>query len=142
MGVKRATKIREEINKLTLHSKSNADTFGEVFTGFDIIEEHISNIDKKLFSDPNSTFLDPCAGLGSYPLVLIENLMEGLKEWEPNSEKRYKHIVEKQIFMVEIQKESCDIIQSLFNPKGKYKLNLYFGSFQDYYKEMTSQTTQ
>ena len=27
--------------------------------------------------------------------------------------------------MIEIQKESCEIIERLFNPIGKYKLNLY-----------------
>ncbi len=38
----------------------------------------------------------------------------------------------KKIFMVELQKESCDIIEKLFNPKGKYKLNLYNQSFLDF----------
>lgn len=58
--------------------------------------------------------------------------MEGLEEWEPNPAKRYKHIVENQIFMVEIQKESCEIIEKLFNPRGKYKLNLYNQNFLDF----------
>jgi len=58
--------------------------------------------------------------------------MNGLKDWEANPEKRWKHILENQIFMVEIQKESCDIIEKLFNPKGKYKLNLYNQSFLDF----------
>lgn len=47
------------------------------------------------------------------------------EDWEPDPEKRWKHILENQIFMVEIQKESCEIIERLFNPYGKYKLNLY-----------------
>lgn len=34
--------------------------------------------------------------------------------------------------MVEIQKESCEIIERLFNPYGKYKLNLYNQSFLDF----------
>jgi hypothetical protein len=58
--------------------------------------------------------------------------MEGLKEWESDPEKRYKHIVENQIWMVEIQKGSCDIIERLLNPKGEYKLNLYNQSFLDF----------
>ncbi|MFA5586385.1 MAG: hypothetical protein WDA02_07570 [Saccharofermentanales bacterium] len=132
MAIKGIKKIKDEINKLSKYRKEHADTFGEVFTDFYLVDEHVSNIDPELFKDPTSTFLDPCAGFGQYPIILIEKLMDGLKEWEPNPEKRYKHIVENQIFMIELQKESCDIIERLFNPKGKYKLNLYNMSFFDF----------
>lgn len=124
--------IKEEINKLTKYRKEHADTFGEVFTDFYLIEEHVSNIDPELFKDPTSTFLDPCAGFGSYSIILIEKLMNGLEQWEPNPSKRYRHIIENQIFMVEIQKESCEIIEKLFNPTGKYTLNLYNQNFLDF----------
>lgn len=133
--IKGIEKIKEEINKLTKYRKEHADTFGEVFTDFYLIEEHVSNIDTELFKDPTSTFLDPCAGFGSYSIILIEKLMEGLKDWEPNPEKRWKHILENQIFMVELQKESCEIIERLLNPSGKYKLNLYNQSFLDFNRE-------
>ncbi len=132
MSIKGIQNIKNEIKKLTKYRKEHADTFGEVFTDFYLIDEHISNIDSELFTDPNSTFLDPCAGFGSYSIILIEKLMDGLMDWEPNPEKRWKHIIENQIFMVEIQKESCEIIQRLFNPNNKYKLNLYNMSFLDF----------
>lgn len=48
--------IKEEINKLTKYRKEHADTFGEVFTDFYLIEGHVSNIDPNLFKDPTSTF--------------------------------------------------------------------------------------
>lgn len=132
MAVKGIEKIKSEINNLIKYRKAYADTFGEVFTEFYLIEEHVSNIDPDVFKDPTSTFLDPCAGFGQYPIILIEKLMNGLKDWEPNAEKRYKHIIENQITMIELQKDSCDIIQKLFNPKGKYKLRLYNMSFLDF----------
>lgn len=128
-------KIKKEINNLTKYRKEHADNYGEVFTPFSIIEEHVSNIDTELFKNPSSTFLDPCAGFGQYSIILIEKLMEGLKDWEPNPKKRWKHIIENQIFMIEIQKESCEIIEKLFNRTGKYKLNLYNQSFFDFYIE-------
>jgi len=130
--IKGIEKIKEEINNLTKYRKEHADTFGEVFTDFYLIEDHVSNINPELFKDPKSTFLDPCAGFGSYSIILIERLMDGLKEWEPDPERRYKHILENQIFMVEIQKESCDVIERLFNKSGKYRLNLYNMSFLDF----------
>ena len=71
-------------------------------------------------------------GVASYDNNLNEKIMEGLKDWEPNPGKRWKHIIENQIFMVELQKESCEIIERLFNPSGKYKLNLYNMSFLDF----------
>jgi type I restriction-modification system DNA methylase subunit len=120
---------RKKIAEMIAYRKDRADNFGEVFTPFELIEEHVANIDASIFSDPTSTFLDPCAGFGSYPLVLIERLMEGLKKWEPDKEKRMKHVIENQIYMVELQKESCDIIQQVLNPRGEYKLNLYNQSF-------------
>jgi hypothetical protein len=132
MDYKEIERIKGEINKLTKYEKEKADTFGEVFTDFYLIEEHVANIDPQLFKDPNSTFLDPCAGFGSYAIILIEKLMEGLKDWEPDPEKRWKHILENQIFMIEIQRESCQIIERLFNPSGKLKLNLYNQSFLDF----------
>lgn len=126
---------RKQINDLIAYRKDHADNFGEVFTPFELIEEHVENIDPSVFSNPSSTFLDPCAGFGSYPLILIERLMDGLKEWEPNPEKRMKHIIENQIYMVELQRESCEVIEKILNPQGEYKLNLYNQSFL---KEETS----
>lgn len=130
--IKGIQKIKDEINNLIKYRKDKANTFGEVFTEFYLVEEHISNLDPELFRNPEATFLDPCAGFGSYSIVIIEKLMSGLKDWEPNNEKRYKHIVENQLYMIELQKESCDIIEKLFNPKGKYKLNLYNESFLNF----------
>lgn len=132
MSIKDIKKIKDKITKLIKYRKEHADIFGEVFTDFYLIEEHVSNIDPELFKDPTSTFLDPCAGFGQYSIILIEKLMEGLKDWEPNPEKRWKHILENQIFMVELQKESCEIIEKLFNPNGKYELNLYNKNFLEF----------
>ena len=98
--IKGIEKIKEEINNLTKYRKKHADTFGEVFTDFHLIEEHVSNIDSELFKDPTSTFIEQCAGFGSYSIIIIEKLMDGLKEWESNPEKRWKHIIENQKMLI------------------------------------------
>jgi len=134
--------IKNEINKLIKYNKEKADIYGEVYTEFYLVEEHVSNIDELLFIITGSTFLDPCAGFGNYSIILIEKLMEGLKSWEPDEEERYQHIIENQIYMVEIQKESCEVIKKLFNPEGKYKLNLYNMSFFDFEEELKVQQVQ
>jgi hypothetical protein len=53
--------------------------------------------------------------------------MVGLEQWEPDVDKRYKHIMENQIYMSEFQQESCDFIKQVFNPNGDIKLNLHEG---------------
>ena len=97
---------------------------GEVFTPFELIEEMLNELPDDVWSDSNKTWLDPAAGLGNFHCVVVERLMVGLAEFEPNEEKCYKHIIEKQLYFVELNTESAEIIQEVFNPKGLYKLNL------------------
>jgi len=54
-------------------------------------------------------------------------LMEGLKTKIPNEELRKKHIIEKQLYMGELNKKNCFVIKQIFNINNKYKLNLYEG---------------
>lgn len=104
--------------------KENKLEYGEVHTPMDYIEESMNFSDKEIWTNPDFIFYDSCAGIGNFSIVIIERLMKGLKYKFPDEESRYKHIVENQLFMVELQKESCEIIEKFFNPEGKYKLNL------------------
>lgn len=74
----------------------------------------------------NHTFFDPCAGFGNFPAVIITKLMNTLKNHIPDTESRYKHIVENMIYMAEFQRESAALIEKTFSD-GEYKLNLYVG---------------
>lgn len=101
--------------------------WGEVFTPFALIEEMVTGLiecDSEARYNPKFRWLDPCAGLGNMMCVVMELLMGGLADWEPNEGKRYKHIMENQIYQVEINPESVAKIQEIYNPDGKYKLNL------------------
>jgi len=53
--------------------------------------------------------------------------MEGLKNKILNEEKRKKHIIEKQLFMGELNKKNCFVVKQIFNINNTYKLNLYEG---------------
>jgi len=57
--------------------------------------------------------------------------MKGLEEWEPNEEKRYKHIVENQIYVSEIQPKNMFLYLCLIDPYDEYDLNIYCGSSLD-----------
>lgn len=55
--------------------------------------------------------------------------MEGLKEWQHDSELRLKHILENMICVCELQSKNMFIYLQLFDSENKYKLNFHRGSF-------------
>ena len=113
------------------NTKEKIKTQGEVFTSFNLIEEMLNKLPKDVWSNPTKTWLDPAAGIGNFHCVVVERLMERLSDWEPNEEKRYKHIIENQLYFVEINPESVAITKRLFNPQQKYKMNLVCADFLD-----------
>jgi hypothetical protein len=55
--------------------------------------------------------------------------MVGLKDWEPDDEKRYKHIVENMIYVGELQSKNMFLYMNAVDPMNEYMLNVYTGSF-------------
>ncbi len=111
-------------------------TFGEVFTPMDFIndkmlkdiEEYwLKNKNENIWTNEKLTWYDPASGMGNYPIAIYYKLMDGLKQKIPNDEQRKKHIIEKQLFMGELNKKNCFVIKQIFNIKNEYKLNLYEG---------------
>lgn len=103
--------------------------FGEVMTPLDLIKEMINILPNETWSNPNLKWLDPANGTGPYPIMVIYKLMNGLKDWEPDDEKRYKHIVENMIYVCELQPKNMFLYMCAVDPFDKYKLNVYTGSF-------------
>jgi len=85
------------------------------------------SLGSETWSNPKFTILDPCCGKGNMPAVLVKRFMSGLSEFIPDEKERYKHIMEKQIYMGELQMESAMEIDRIFNPDGDLKLNLFVG---------------
>lgn len=102
--------------------------FGEVMTDLNLVKHILSRIPKESFENPHSTFCDFANGTGVFPLVVIYRLMIGLEKWQPNADLRYKHIIENQIFVSEIQPKNMFLYMCLVDPYDEYKLNIYTGS--------------
>ena len=111
-------------------------TFGEVFTPMDFINDKmlkdiedywLKNNNKNIWMNKKLTFYDPATGMGNYPIAIYYKLMEGLKTKIPNEDERKKHIIEKQLYMGELNKKNCFVIKQIFNINNEYKLNLYEG---------------
>lgn len=115
--------------------------FGEVMTDLNLVKHILKRIPKESFSDLNSTFCDFANGTGVFPLVIIYMLMIGLKEKIIDPDLRYKHIIENQIFVSEIQPKNMFLYMCLVDPYDEYKLNIYTGSsleqgFRDHMKNV------
>ena len=104
-------------------------TYDEVFTPFPLIQEILDKIDISVWSDPNKKWLDPCAGLGNFSVFILDKLMKGLADLEPNEELRKKHILENMLYHVEMNPESVEKLQRVLNPEGKYNLNIKCSDF-------------
>jgi hypothetical protein len=105
--------------------------FGEVMTPIPLVEEMLDKLPSKVWSNPNLKWLDPCNGVGIFPCVVVSRLMDGLCEWQPDEELRYKHIIENMLFVGELQHKNMFLFLFAFNPYKKYKMNIYTGSFLD-----------
>ena len=104
---------------------------GEVFTPLSVVSKILSKLPKHVWTNPTYTWLDPAAGIGNYPILIYSNLMKGLSTWEPDEEKRRKHILENMLYMVEISPTSCSKLKE-FLCGSTYDLHISTKSFLDY----------
>lgn len=120
-------RLKQEITISAVESTNGKKHFGENFTNIKLIEEKFDKLPNQIFSNPNLKWLDPCAGIANYPIVLIDKLMNGLSTVILDEKHRLKHILTNMLYMVEIQDTSCIKIK---NSLGK-EINLFEGSFLD-----------
>lgn len=120
-------KLIDLVESASIYSKEKSDKLGEVFTPTPLIKEMLGQLPRSIWKDSTKTWFDPCAGKGNFPAVIVTILMTGLEEEIPDKADRYKHIMEKQIYMAEYQRESAEVIENIFNPTGDLQLNLYVG---------------
>ena len=126
--IKEPDKLLEYINDNLTPKEKEKKEAGEVFTPIYIVEEMLDKLPKKVWSDHTLKWLDPAVGIGNFPICVYLRLMEGLKSWESDEEKRRKHIIENMLYMVEISKKSITILNKILCG-DKYKLNIFEGSF-------------
>jgi len=105
--------------------------FGEVMTPISLVREMLDTLPKEVWSNPDLKWLDPANGAGTFPYVVIYKLMNGLSEWQPDVELRYKHIVENMIYTCELQSRNVFLWLCGVDPKDEYTTNSYWGSFLD-----------
>lgn len=122
-------KVLELIESYVGISKLEKKMLGEVFTPFSLIDDMLDTFPKEDWSNPFLKWFSPSCGIGNFQIKIVQRLMNGLKIWEPNEEKRYKHIIENQIYVNEYQPKNMFIFLQLFDPNNEYKLNWNRGDY-------------
>ena len=124
-------KLTSFIEKYEKLSKLESKLFGEVFTPKRLIEEMLNQFPKEIWTNKSLKWLDPAVGIGNFPAIVVEKLMEGLKEEIPSESERYKWIMEEMIYMVDISTKNLFLLYKLFDENNNLKLNVHRGSFLD-----------
>ena len=111
--------------------------YGEVFTPINFINNNMlhdlevyyrNKYNTNIYENENLKWGDTSAGMGNFPVAIYYRLMECLKTKIPDAGNRKKHILENMLYMAELNKKNCFIINQIFNVNKEYKLNLYEGN--------------
>ncbi len=129
--------LLELISECLIPKEMEKKKFGEVFTPINFINDKMlkeienywmNKYNENIYTNDKLTWYDPAAGMGNYPIAIYYKLMDGLKEKIPNYIERKTHIIEKQLYMGELNKKNNLIIKQIFNINNDFKLNLYEGN--------------
>ena len=106
-------------------------SFGEVMTPIPLVEDMLDTLPSEVWSNKDLKWFDPCAGVGTFPSIVVQRLMKGLKKVIPNKNKRYRHIIENMIYVCELQAKNMFIFHCIFDRPNIFEMNTYCGSFLD-----------
>ena len=112
-------------------SATEVKTLGEVMTPIELVENMLDTLPDSVWTNPNLKWLDPCNGVGTFVSVIIERLMKGLVNFQPNDKLRYQYIMENMIYVCELQAKNVFLYLYAFDPKDEYALNIHQGSYLD-----------
>ena len=103
--------------------------YAEVMTPIELVEDMLDTLPDDVWTNKDLKWFDPCAGVGTFPSVIVQRLMKGLKTQIPNPKKRYKHIIEEMIYVCELQAKNLFAFHYVFDKPDIYELNTFYGSF-------------
>lgn len=87
----------------------------EVFTPPDVVNEMLDMLPQELFSNPDTTFIDPACKTGVFLREIAKRLITGLEPQFPDLQERIDHIFHKQLFGIAITE-----LTSLLSRRGLY----------------------
>jgi hypothetical protein len=76
--------------------------------------ERVGGIPLKVWRNPESKWIDPANGIGNFPFVAFQMLDFQLKNTIKDTVVRHKHIIEKMLYMIEIDKSNVNTAFKIF----------------------------
>jgi hypothetical protein len=70
----------------------------EIYTPLFLVREVLDKLPKDVWKIPTYKWLNPACKNGIWLGEIIVRLFDGLKDWEPNEEKRYNHIINDMVY--------------------------------------------
>lgn len=87
----------------------------EVFTPPDVVNQMLDMLPRELFSNPDTTFLDPACKTGVFLREIAKRLIVGLEAQIPDLQARIDHIFHKQLYGIAVTE-----LTSLLSRRGVY----------------------
>ena len=87
----------------------------EVFTPPEVVNQMLDMLPQELFSNPDTTFLDPACKTGVFLREIAKRLITGLEQQIPDLQERIDHIFQKQLYGIAITE-----LTSLLSRRGVY----------------------
>ena len=104
----------------------------EVFTPPEIAEQMLDMLPQELFTNKNTTFLDPCCKSGVFLREIAKRLIKGLESEIPDLQERLNHIYTKQLFGIGITELtsliSCRTLYCSKTANGEHSVCTTFNS--------------
>ena len=101
----------------------------EVFTPPEIANKILDMLPRELFSNKNTTFLDPACKSGVFLREIAKRLLVGLEKEIPNRQKRIDHIFHNQLYAIAITEMTSLLSRrSVYcskYPNGKYSVSRF-----------------
>jgi site-specific DNA-methyltransferase (adenine-specific) len=98
------------------------NVFGEVFTPIHFVEKMLDALPASVWKNKGLKWFDPACGIGNFPIVVYYRLLKGLDKTIISDKARSKHIIEKMLFMNELNKKNVVLCKKLFamiDPEAK-----------------------
>jgi hypothetical protein len=121
--------VLDTIQQYLEPDQNNKKMFAEVFTPLFLVCDMLSKLPKRVWTNYDLVWLDPANGIGNFPVVVYYKLMSSLIDI-PNKAKRSKHIIEKMLWMVELNPVNVNVCKNIFNILDPHSTpNIITGSF-------------
>lgn len=130
--IKRKETVLDKLISYLEPDKNDVKLFNGVFTPIELVCNMLSKLPHRVWINPNLVWLDPTNGFGNFSLIVYYKLMFGLAKAIPDKSERSKHIIEKMVWMIELNPINTTICKKIFYILDPYsKLNIITGKFLD-----------